>query len=161
MDKILLLLGSPNNEKGELSQIATDRITYASNVYKSNNNLKILCTGGFGEHFNVTNLPHAYYAQKKLIQKGIHHDDFLPYVLSTNTYEDFEMAKETIQSNAPGLLIVVTSDFHMERAIMLQETLINYPQTIYLPAKSSLSKNELLPLIEHEKNAIKRLKKYK
>jgi len=160
MNKILLLLGSPNNENGELSQIAMDRINYTSNIYQSNKNIKRLCTGGFGEHFNITNLPHAYYAQKMLIEKGIHQDDLLPYILSSNTYEDFEMAKHTIENNAPDLLIVVTSDFHMERAILLHNILINYPRTLFLPAKSSLSKNVLLPLIDHEKNAIERLKKH-
>lgn len=158
MNTILLLLGSPNNERGELSQIAIERINCAYNIYKSNNNIKLLCTGGFGEHFNKTSFPHAHYAQNALIEKGVLQNDFLPFVLSSNTYEDFEMAKPTIENNAPDLLIVVTSDFHMERAILLHKKLIDYPRTIFLPAKSSLCKSLLLPLIKHEKNAIKQLK---
>ena len=157
MNKILLLLGSPNDEKGELSQIALDRINYAYDIYKSNGDIKLLCTGGFGEHFNTTNLPHAHYAQKALLEKGALQKDFLPFVLSSNTYEDFEIAKQTIEKNAPDLLVVVTSDFHIERAILLHKMLIDYPWTIFLPAKSSLCESALLSLIRHEEQAIKRL----
>lgn len=161
MEKIILLLGSPNNAKGELSQIAMDRISCAYDIYKSNDDIKLLCTGGFGKHFNITNLPHAHYAKEELIKKGVHEKDFLPFVISSNTYEDFEKAKAIIDNNTPDLLIVVTSDFHIERVRLLQKRIIDYPQTIFVPAKSSLPKIELLPLINHEKNAVERLKQHK
>lgn len=157
MKSIILLLGSPNNEKGQLSQIALNRIECAYNLYATNEQMRFLCTGGFGEHFNKTNQPHAVYAKQFLIEKGVKEDLFLPFILSSNTYEDFEKSKTTIEHESPEILYIVTSDFHIERAKILHNRIINYPHTIFIPAKSSLSEKELSTLIEHERNAIKRL----
>lgn len=161
MKCIILLLGSPNDDKGNLSQIAKDRINCAHSVYKSNISIKILCTGGFGEHFNTTDVPHAQYAKEALVKMGVCENDFLTFVLSSNTYEDFEKAKTIIEQELPDLLIVVTSDFHMERVKLLQKRILNYPKVIFIPAKSNLSESELLPLINHEKSAIERLRQIK
>jgi uncharacterized SAM-binding protein YcdF (DUF218 family) len=158
MKSLILVLGSPNDKNGNLGQIALDRIGCAYGLYASNSNIAFLCTGGFGQHFNTTTLPHAHYAKQALIAKGAHQDHFLPLVESSNTYEDFEKSKPIIEAEAPGLLIVVTSDFHIERAGILQRTIINYPNVILVPAKSSISEQELVRLREHEKNAIKRIK---
>lgn len=158
MKSIILLLGSPNDENGKLSRIAINRIECAYNLYANNKNMVFLCTGGFGEHFNTTNHPHAYYAKSALIERGVKEDDFLPFVLSSNTYEDFEKSKPTIERESPDILFIVSSDFHIERVKILHEKIINYPYSIFLSAKSSLSENELQPLLEHEQNAIKRFK---
>ena len=144
MKYIILLLGAPNDEQGRLSQMAQDRIDCAYNLYANNEHMTFLCTGGYGQHFNTTNRPHAYYAKQALIKKGVREEDFLPFILSTNTYEEL-----------PDMLIVITSDFHIRRAKLLHDRIINYPHTLFLPAKSNLSEKELLSLIEHEQDAIK------
>lgn len=157
MKSILLLLGSPNDNKGNLSQIAKDRNNCAYELYKSNNDIKLVCTGGFGEHFNTTNIPHAQYAKDALIQKGVSKADFLPLILSSNTYDDFIKSKGIIEKEQPDLLIIVSSDFHIDRVRLLHEKILDYPHTIFIPAKSSLSAEELHPLIKHEQKAIERL----
>ncbi|WP_373564564.1 hypothetical protein [Sphingobacterium sp. E70] len=58
----------------------------------------------------------------------------------------------------PDILIIITSDFHIERAQILYKRYIAYPKVVFIPAISSLSKAELVPLIEHESCAVKRLK---
>lgn len=158
METILLLLGSPNNEKGVLSSIAMDRIEYAYRLYMDNEDMRFLCTGGFGEHFNTTDLPHAYYAKKALLAKGVKEEDFLSFVLSSNTYEDLEKAKQIIERESPDILFIVSSDFHMERVKILHRLVLNYSRTVFCAAKSSLAENELLPLVEHERHAIEWLK---
>ena len=167
MKYIILLLGAPNDEQGRLSQMAQDRIDCAYNLYANNEHMTFLCTGGYGQHFNTTNRPHAYYAKQALIKKGVREEDFLPFILSTNTvsythltlptntYEDFKISKEIIEKELPDMLIVITSDFHIRRAKLLHDRIINYPHTLFLPAKSNLSEKELLSLIEHEQDAIK------
>ena len=62
---------------------------------------------------------------------------------------------EIIEKELPDMLIVITSDFHIRRAKLLHDRIINYPHTLFLPAKSNLSEKELLSLIEHEQDAIK------
>lgn len=158
MKHLIMLLGSPNDETGKLSQIAMDRIECAYNLYANNKDMLVLCTGGFGEHFNTTDQPHASYAKSTLIEKGVREEDFLPFTLSSNTYEDFLLSKDTIEKEAPDILIVVTSDFHTGRARMLHDRIINYPHVIFIPAKSTLSDEELRPLIQHEQNAQRKLK---
>lgn len=158
MKYLIMLLGSPNDEQGGLSQIAIDRIGCAYNLYAHNEHMVFLCTGGFGEHFNKTVHPHAYYARQDLIRKGVKEEDFLSFTLSSNTYEDFNNSKAVIEDVLPEVLFVVTSDFHIERAKLLHDRIINYPRVVFLPAKSSLSGEELLPLIEHERDAVRRIK---
>ncbi len=157
MKKIIILLGSPNDENGVLSQIARDRIDCAYNLYTHNDNIQILCTGGFGEHFNVTDKPHAHYAKQELVRKGVNEKDILPFALSSNTYDDFIKAKPIIQNHLPELLLIVTSDYHIERVKILYERIINYPDVVFISAKSTLPENELLPLIRHEEISIKKL----
>ncbi len=53
MNKTILLLGASNDAKGELSQMAIDRLECAYTVYSNNSHVKFLCTGGFGEHFSA------------------------------------------------------------------------------------------------------------
>jgi len=157
MKKIIIPLGSPNDENGVLSQIACDRIDCAYNLYAHNDNIQILCTGGFGEHFNVTDKPHAHYAKQELIRKGVNEKDILPFALSSNTYDDFMKAKLIIQKHLPELLLIVTSDYHIARGKILYERIINYPNVVFVPAKSILPENELVPLIRHEEISIKKL----
>ena len=42
--------------------------------------------------FNPTSLPHAYYSKQYLLHKGVKENDFLEFVLSSNTVEDFRMS---------------------------------------------------------------------
>lgn len=160
MKSIILLLGSPNDDKGNLSTTAVNRIECAYHLYAENRDMLFLCTGGFGEHFNVTNQPHAFYAKQELIKLGADENAFLPFVLSGNTYEDFTLSKPLIEKELPDVLFIVTSDFHMERVKLLHKRIIDYPRTVFLSAQSTLPKEELSLLIKHEREAIKRLSHY-
>lgn len=154
---IIIVLGSPNDEHGNLSQIALERNQLAWEKYQQHTHFKILCTGGFGEHFNQTYLPHAHYSKQFLLGKGVSESNFLPLVMSSNTREDFLLSKPVIECENPHELIVITSDFHLERAKLLCDQTIGRHNTYFVAAQSSLSEDELRPLIEHEKRAIEKL----
>lgn len=158
MNHIILVLGAPNDESGNLSQIALDRLECAYSLYTNNEHTRILCTGGFGEHFNKSIQPHAYHAKRFLISKGVREADFLEFASSSNTVEDFRKSKSIIEKESPAILLIVTSDFHMERVKILHDLILNYPAVVFIPAKSSLMEIELIPLINHEKKAIKQLR---
>lgn len=157
MNHLILVLGAPNDENGKLSQIALDRLSCACSLYKYNKNARILCTGGFGEHFNKSPQPHAYHAKCFLVSKGVRECDFLEYSSSSNTVEDFRKSKSVIENEHPDTLLIVTSDFHVERVKILHNLIIGYPATLFIPARSSLTEIELAPLIDHEKKAIQEL----
>ena len=63
MKTIIMVLGAPNDEYGHLSAIALDRLYRAYDLAINNESAWILCTGGQGDHFNITDKPHTYYAQ--------------------------------------------------------------------------------------------------
>lgn len=157
MTNVILILGAPNDQEGNLGQIAKDRLDCAFDIYQANENSLILCTGGFGSHFNTSANPHAYYAKKYLIGKGVAKEFFLESPLSSNTVDDFRMTKSMILKINPTVLFVITSDFHIKRAKILHNIIISFPRVAFIPAKSSFSDQELETLILHEKIAIQEL----
>ncbi|MCC8173625.1 MAG: YdcF family protein, partial [Odoribacter sp.] len=158
MKKIILLLGGVNDEKGILNKMTLNRADCALTIYHYNEDVSFLCTGGFGEHFNTTQHPHAYYVQKYLEEKGVKQKDFLPPVCSANTVEDFRLAKSVIEHYSPELLLVITSDFHMERVKVLHHLLLDYPKTLFIAAHSSLTEDEIKTRLLHEQKALQTLK---
>ena len=75
MKQIVLTLGAPNDEQGNLSPMAVDRLECTLGLYLHNDDVKILCTGGFGESFNTTNHPHAYYSKRFLQIRNVIGED--------------------------------------------------------------------------------------
>ena len=158
MKKIIVLLGASNDEKGRLSQMSIDRLECAYSVYTSNSNTKFLCTGGFGEHFNTTNIPHAKYLKQQLLSKGVSNEDFLPFIISSNTREDIQALSSIIDYTSTDLLVIITSDFHIKRVQMLYELLVHYENVVFIPAISNLEREELQNRISHEQQAVELLK---
>ena len=155
---LLFTLGAPNDDDGNLSQIALDRLNCSFNIYNSNPEIKIVCTGGFGEHFNKTALPHAKHAQHYLINKRIPKESFAEIIESKNTFEDLTLAKPIIEKYKPVSIIIVTSDFHMQRVKLLCDKIGWYGNCNFVSAVSTVSQIELEKLQAHEYNAIEKLK---
>ncbi len=158
MKTIIMVLGAPNDEYGHLSAVALDRLYRAYDLAINNESALILCTGGQGDHFNITDKPHTYYAQNFLSLKGINPNRFLPGIPSKNTIEDFSLSKETLEEINPDLLIIITSEFHMERVQLISETIVPSINKFFVSVSSSLLDSELRPLMEHEKIAVQFLK---
>jgi uncharacterized SAM-binding protein YcdF (DUF218 family) len=157
MKGLILSLGAPNDKAGNLSPMATERLNAVINLYRHNNDMLIACTGGIGKHFNETEHPHYYYSHIYLQKNGIPDSSLTAPVYSTNTIEDFTQARELIYHIAPPVLIVVSSDFHMERVKIIHEKMLGYPATIFWGTPAGVPDNILQQLKEHEKNAIDRL----
>jgi uncharacterized SAM-binding protein YcdF (DUF218 family) len=157
MKCVVLTLGAPNDEAGNLSQIAIDRLNCVINIYKFNPEILIVCTGGFGKHFNTTNEAHASHAQKYLLGNGVKKENLAGIVLSRNTFEDFSLSRSVIEQIAPDLLIIITSDFHMERVKIIYEKKPICANYMFISATSKLPEKEMEKLLTHETNAIKRL----
>ncbi|QSH42062.1 YdcF family protein [Lentisphaerota bacterium ZTH] len=158
MDAMIIILGSPNDAQGNLSSIAMERCDEAIRQYFATDNCKIVLTGGFGEHFNITDKPHAFYAAEYLISKNVAKPDILEFVESSNTYEDAEFSAPVVEKYCPENVIIVTSDFHRNRAEFLFNR--NLPDRKFSFACSStcLPAGELQKLVEHERKALKKLK---
>lgn len=149
---ILVVLGAPNSPTGELGEISTTRLDCCFALYSTGK--KVLCTGGWGEHFNTSKEPHASHAKKYLIEKGISNVDFLEFALSSNTVEDAIKAKQIISEIADPHLTVITSVFHFERVkLIFREVLKNY-HINFIAVQCDLNENQLQSVINHEQKAI-------
>jgi hypothetical protein len=117
----VVILGSPNDDRGNLSEMGRGRVALGRDIYRhlSDRGYRILLTGGFGEHFNVTDKPNAFYARKILIHDGVPADHIVEFAESRNTVDDALKARPIVERYGAESLIVVSSDFHLERVTFI------------------------------------------
>lgn len=115
---LIIILGSPNDDTGQLSLMAQGRVALGYQHYRARQaaGWQLLLTGGFGEHFNRAHFPHAHYLQQWLLAQGVPTHDILTFVLSRHTGEDALLARPLVERTSARQLLVVTSDFHLARA---------------------------------------------
>jgi uncharacterized SAM-binding protein YcdF (DUF218 family) len=113
---MIVVLGSPNSANGELYSIAKERCELAFVEYGKRSDWKILLTGGYGEHFNTTDLPHAYYLKQYLVKRGVPSQAIVEFAESTNTLQDASLSKPIILKYEVSEILVITSDYHINRA---------------------------------------------
>ncbi len=159
MNKLtIIVLVSPNNSAGNLSSIAIERCQQALAEYARNPGAKILPTGGWGEHFNTTDKPHGHYIRQYLTVHGVPEADILECAESANTIQDAQLTKPIIERHGITDLIVVTSDFHVPRAEFLFHREFPNLRLTFSRAKTNLPEAELVKRIQHEQQALAKLK---
>jgi uncharacterized SAM-binding protein YcdF (DUF218 family) len=156
MSCAIIILGSPNDEKGHLLTTAISRCEMALREYSKLSDCKILCTGGFGPNFNATDYPHGQYTQRYLEKQAVPASAFLDTALSAFTLEDAQLSKPILEKNAITHIVLVTSEFHMKRAKLVFNHVLPDIHFEYAEAKTDVTDVEFERLIEHEKKAIKR-----
>lgn len=160
-NECLIILGATNDDDGRLSALAISRLDKAIDLIKSKPQLRqgsrVLLTGGFGDHFNRSQTPHAELLRRYLLQNGIENGSICnDIVKSSNTIEDAELsAKRLFRSNFDQINLL-TSDFHLERALFLFRANLPKHTIIGIPARTPNHINQK-PLIEHEARALKHL----
>jgi len=156
MNGAIIVLGSPNDEEGALLPIAISRCERAFSEFQKHPDFKILCTGGYGEHFNLTSRPHAEYAQDYLKSKGAPSSRFTDIAESSFTIEDATLSKPILERHGIENAILVTSDFHMARAALVFNHICPGLKLICSAAQTDLPECEMKILQEHESKAIER-----
>jgi uncharacterized SAM-binding protein YcdF (DUF218 family) len=159
MKGIIIILGSPNDEQGNLSDTAIGRLNKALQEYRRHPGYKILCTGGFGEHFNTTDKPHACYAINYLLQQGLLETDILEIVESQNTLEDALISKPIVEKHGVKFLVIVSSDFHMKRVKCIFGQVFTGYDLTFSSAKTDFTKELYEILTKHEEKELIKLKK--
>ena len=158
MNGIIIVLGSTNNKEGIISKIGIERLKAGIEIYKKEKDYKFLLTGGFGRHFNITDKPYAEYARNFLLENGISRASILDIVLSSDTVEDAKLSYPIVQKLEPEVTIVVTSEFHMERASFIFKSVFkNYP-LIFEASVYQADKGEMDKLMDVERKEIELLK---
>jgi uncharacterized SAM-binding protein YcdF (DUF218 family) len=155
--KILVVLGSPNSPEGKLSLVSHSRLDRCIEQYKPG--IKIICTGGWGAHFNTSKYAHASLAKDYLMENGIPHEVFLENALSENTVDDAVKVKEIISNLNPVSITIISSDFHIERVKLIFEEILNAYKVNFIAVKSHFDQDKYEQLVMHEKRAIESIKK--
>ena len=151
--EVIVVLGSPNFPDGTLGPIALDRLLGCLGIFDPTKH-KILCTGGFGAHFNTSPVAHANYLKDFLIQKGVPSTAFLPLALSSNTVEDAVMSKSILKEVEYKNLLILTSEYHLARVkFIFTEILKDFNLSFNGVIHHSID-DVLEPLIQHEKVAM-------
>jgi uncharacterized SAM-binding protein YcdF (DUF218 family) len=159
MDGIIIILGSPNDDQGNLSEMALRRLAQGFVEFRRHKGYKILCTGGFGEHFNRTDKPHALYAVRHLILEGVPESDILEIAESRNSVEDALLSEPIIAKHGVRSLIVVSSDFHMKRVKHIFKQVFKGYDLTFSGAKTSFPRVKYRALRDHEKRELRSLRK--
>ncbi len=154
IDAFIIICGSTNDLKGNISNIGIGRLEKGLKLLRQNKNSKIILTGGIGPHFNQTDKPYAYYAKKYLQNRGVYESDIMDLVLSIDTVEDAKLSKKIVDNYNVGKIIVVTSDFHIERVKYIFDKIysnfsIKYEESEYKDSEdvlTSLKKVEMKEL---------------
>jgi uncharacterized SAM-binding protein YcdF (DUF218 family) len=155
--EVLIVLGAPNSDSGVLSPMAISRLNLCKKHYTLGK--LILCTGGWGPHFNKTPNSHASYARNYLIKNGVSKFDFLQDALSSNTVDDAMKIKSILAPLKNIKLSIITSDYHRPRVeIIFNEILAGYSMEFF-EVISDLDKKKYDQLVQHETQAINAIKK--
>lgn len=150
--EVLIVLGAPNSPTGKLSKISKSRLDCCVKLFSPGK--FVLCTGGWGKHFNTSKEAHAIYAKRYLLKKGVSEENFLDNALSENTVDDAVKIASVISGLGELILTVITSDYHLERVKIIFEEVLKGLKIEYIGTQSQLTDKELKSLIEHERSAI-------
>ena len=150
--KIIVSLGAFNSSDGELRVMAKERLNKCVEIYSEGT--PVICTGGWGAHFNTAEKPHAYYSKKYLISQGILEEDIGPLLLSENTVDDAVHIKKHLVNPSEYNITIITTDFHLERVQLIFNEILEGYNLCWIGVKNTLSKEELKSFVAHEKKAI-------
>lgn len=156
--RLVVVLGSPNDDSGNLQPIALERLRRGAAEFLAEPNTRVLVTGGFGPHFNRTARPHAEYARAFLLSLGVPERAFTESALSGNTVEDALLARPIVDRSGARRLIVVTSDFHLDRARFVFDRVFSDLERVYSPAPHEGPVDAARELASHEARALARLR---
>ena len=163
MSGLIVVLGSPNAEDGELYSVAKERCQLALDEYAGCPGWKILLTGGYGAHFNTTHQPHAAYLKRYLMARGIPQNDIVEFAESSNTIEDASLSKPIVHRYAVRHILVITSDYHQDRArYVFEKEFANTDVRIEFSiaqTDEAACELDLTALKQHERAALERLKR--
>ncbi|MHA8071599.1 YdcF family protein [Aquirufa ecclesiirivi] len=155
--EVLLVLGSPNSPDGQLGAIAMDRVNYCWEEYQKKAR-PILCTGGFGAHFNTSPWAHSTLLKNKLMSKGVPEHAFLPLALSANTVDDAVKSKFVLVDYPVKSLVIITSAYHVARVELVFDEILSDFSKQYIGIEHLTEIPELETLKAHEAQAIQQIK---
>jgi vancomycin permeability regulator SanA len=156
MSKLAFILGAPNGTDGKLSSISLRRIEAALERQQNDNCLVLLATGGFGSHFNSTNIPHRELVYRHLEAAGATIDRARPSdLLSSNTVEDIDLIVAFTKARGIDDYCIITSRFHVARCRFIVDCLAENQAVVIAAADDPV--DLAAETSEHENRALRQL----
>jgi uncharacterized SAM-binding protein YcdF (DUF218 family) len=137
---VIIILGYPSLNNGEVSPVLMERIKKGIELYKLNNAGKIICTGGAVKNEYIE----AEIMHKELVKAGIPNEDIICEKESKGTWDNIKYVKKIMEENKMETGIIVTHIGHIRRAsiyakefglnITVEKSNIpkNIPKTLYV-----------------------------
>jgi len=144
VDGILILSGATNpfltKEYDQISlNDSIERLTESIQLMKKSPKAKVFFAGGTAGSIQYPDLSHSYVAKKFYESLGVNIQNIYFDNESRNTYENIVFAKKKFDPNKDEKWVLVTSAFHLKRAISIGEKLgwelIPYATDYKLPKK--------------------------
>jgi len=155
---LLITLGAPNDAQGVLSPIAQGRARAAIREYRRRPGCKVIVTGGYGQHFNTSDEPHAHHVTRFLLEGGVAAADMTQIADSSNTVDDARLSMPVVERFDVRVLCVITSDFHQERAGLIFGVFYPHHALEVIGEPTELSPEQRQRACEHETRAIQQLR---
>jgi uncharacterized SAM-binding protein YcdF (DUF218 family) len=133
---VVCLLGSQNDEQGQLSSEGVARAQVAMALWKCVPDSELVLTGGFGSHFNRSGTPHWQIAREYLLERGVPGGSIRGGVESGYTLDDFVKLNGSNLLQAGDTVAFVTSDYHVARASLLAHRLVAV-EHFFVPAPTA------------------------
>lgn len=153
----IFVLGHSNDAFGRLSDAGLMRIEAAAatmNSLSCAEEVRIVPTGGFADHFNTTDRPNWSYAKRALDELGVPKSAVWETGLnSAHTVEDAVLIADFLSSRHASKAIVVTSQSHVARSRLILRCIA--PEWNFDFVASVEPEDEAVLL--HETAAIKRI----
>lgn len=113
---VIIVLGGRVKPDGSMSLTLKRRTEKAFSAWQQNLSSRFIVCGGQGadEPFTEAHSMHQY-----LLQLGVPEEDIFLEDTSTNTYENLTNARQIMKENGMKNALVVTSDYHVTRALWL------------------------------------------
>ncbi len=156
MTRSVFILGSPNAVDGTLSSISHSRIARAIKEQRKDADVVLLATGGFGAHFNMTEIPHRELVYNQLEGLGAVVDRMKPNdLLSSNTVEDILLIANFVEAQGINSYDIVTSSFHAVRCRFILNCIAHSHVVNVLTGEDPDDLD--IEIIEHEDKALAQL----
>jgi hypothetical protein len=150
---LVAVLGAPNDDAGRLSRVAMDRCAAAVDLCRRSPGTELVLCGGFGAHFNTTDVPHWRHCAAWLAGRPGYQPRIAGGVESRHTYEDVLLLRELVRSLRPRRVTVVTSRYHADRAGFVLDLVLPGATLVAVP-DDALSVAERDRLYRHEAGAL-------
>lgn len=155
----LVILGAPNDVDGRLSSMAVARADTAVAASRKSSSSRLIITGGWGSHFNISPKPHVHWVARYLFSKGVDEGQIVGGVLSGNTVEDAIGVKLLLSESLHDGFTVITSSFHSARAEFVFRCLFPQRDFVIMGVRDCETGSELNQRAAHEQRALSILRK--